>query len=275
MGNFKRYPSYSYLRAIYQTIRPTPSAIAGIITASSLLIYTKMPILWCFLRALPIVLVTMAGFVLNDIYDREKDRMRFRDKPISTGKLPVNMMKLSGVIALFSSIVIEMFFRSTLSLSVIIVTICGVILYSPVAHRAPIVKGLYTSMLCCAPFLYGATISGHSFPFRTYVILCIFVTGRELFLDYRHLREDLAFGIRTAAAYLGGQWSKALSWGLMWVGVVLLAMFANTSLGKLWGIATILALSLCTLVARESEESASRVTRLVILFGSLALSTTA
>jgi len=129
------------------------------------------------------------------------------------------------------SLTIDLLFNDVKSFIVILLTILGVIIYSPFAKRFPLFKGFYTSLLCCAPLQYGLTIAKVDMNLLLYIPIIIFITGREILLDIYDLEGDKKNNIYTIPIRYGVAFSRTVCWTLMIVGCSSLIFLSGNIIG--------------------------------------------
>ncbi len=61
------------IRMVWITARPITTFVAGLSTFVILIKKDLSPIFMDIMQTLPMILITMVGFILNDIYDYDKD----------------------------------------------------------------------------------------------------------------------------------------------------------------------------------------------------------
>jgi 4-hydroxybenzoate polyprenyltransferase len=223
-----------------------------------------------FIHALPICLVTMAGFVMNDIFDIEKDRMAGRPKLVAIGIVPIRSAKMFAWLLSFAALFIAILVSRGLSVAVINFALLGVLAYSAVAKYVPTAKGLVTAILCCAPFAYAAELSAIHFPLQLYLFLIVFIVGRELLLDVRDFYGDLASGIRTLAWHLGLSVSRIVGWILMFASLIVGIWYAN-GFGEYLFVAALASLIFCSWLYTRNEDLGLGWSRMTLLIGAVAV----
>lgn len=222
------------------------------------------------LHALPICLVTMAGFVMNDIFDVDKDRKSGKPKLVAIGLVSTRSARLFSWLLSLAAILVAIVTNRELSAAIIGVSLFGVALYSAVAKNLPLAKGLATAVLCCAPFAYAAELSGIHFPLQLYAFLIVFIVGRELLLDVRDFEGDWASGIRTLVWYIGLPFSRVIGWALM-VASLGFGVFYTTGLGEYFFVGALASLGLCGWIYLRNENLGLAWSRLTLLVGVIAV----
>ena len=270
MKTHKNYRNEMFM--ILKTSRVETSFISGILTSLIILTHSDSQLLQGFLRGLPIIFVTMIGFILNDIYDYEKDKASKKNRPICTDRLKVKAtLKWIILISILAS-VIDILYKDYTSLLVIMFTIVGVAFYSPFSRRIPLFKGFYTALLCCAPLIYGLTIVRYPINFYYLIPIVIFVIGRELMLDVFDLAGDSIYKLKTIPIYLGKWLSLNLSWLCMYLGSYILFVMAHNPAGNIFSALSLLTImSAYLLIYRKSNAFFEITTRIALLIGSVAI----
>lgn len=192
--------------------------IAGVPISLVLFVHDRTSVARALVSASPIILTTMTGFILNDLFDRRTDAMRGQLKPIANGDVPALWAAAAAVLMALSALAIAGIVARSYSVWVVVCALVGIAAYSPLARRFPVAKGLFTALLCCTPLMYASALSGYAFPAGYYVFLVLFIVGRELLLDVRDYQWDRLARIRTLAAVMSKRTSQVVGWLFMIVG---------------------------------------------------------
>lgn len=216
--------------------------------------------------------VTMSGFVMNDIYDLEKDRIAGKSRPIALGLLS-RASAWRGVVAFLVIALGSAHFGFGSSSALWIAVIATALFaYSPVSKRWPVVKGLYTAMLAMTPFLFAHDAVGFTLPTIILGLLLSYIVFRETLLDALDLKGDVAAGIHTIAHFLGNRAALAVGWVGMFATLVL-AFFALESFESKVALAVGLAFQAGSAVLFYFRVPYSvGITRITMLSGVLAVS---
>lgn len=251
--------------------RPITSLLSGFL---ALFVFVKIGAYTFldFYKLLPIVIVTMLGFVYNDIYDKEKDSLSNKKRPIASGKLS---SKLAFKYTLITSILVllfEIYFNNIYSFIAILITLTSVFLYSPLSRKFPLTKTFYTSLLCCMPFIYGYLASGN---FNINIIqllpIIIFIIGREIWLDSIDLESDKKYGIVTLSSKLTSETSKIISFILMFLGGVCILLIKQNDLAIYCTTISMSIIVLSFYLVKINENLAVNLTRISMFLGMIAL----
>jgi len=244
--------------------------ISGSCVFAALAVLSDLSIPTMALHSLPIVLVTMAAFVLNDLYDAPKDRLAGADKPVARGQVSLLATRFFAVGLMAGAVAVAALLRQGYSLYVVVAALIAVWLYSPTSRRIPVAKGLAAAVLCCVPLAYASAVTSVRFPPALYLLLITFMVGRELLLDVLDLPGDLKAGIRTLAAYLGPAPSRFAGWSLMAASLVALAARTDGTARYLF-VAALVSLGAAGAICRRDESKGLRWSRLTLLLGVLAI----
>lgn len=183
--------------------RPVTSMIVALFSWMIIVFNSEYDPIYAFFRVVPIFLVTGVGFIVNDCFDFDKDRYSGKKRPIVCGMLDIAYAKRAALILSFLIMMWELLFANVSSLLIILITLIGVFLYSPFSHKYPVLKGFWTSLLTCSPMLYAGSVVGVVIPYHLFILLSIFVVGRELLMDVKDFNSDKLFGLKTVPYYFG------------------------------------------------------------------------
>jgi 4-hydroxybenzoate polyprenyltransferase len=216
--------------------------------------------------------VTMAGFIVNDVYDKPKDALAFIQRPITVGLISSREAILgSGILFIIALCVTPVNVRS---LAILCITAVSVVLYSAFACRFPVLKGVYTAFLCCAPLSYGAAVGGGQFSNTVSAALMLFITGREVYLDIRDFDGDSRFGLRTVPVIIGISVAQRLAVTLMIVGGLFTLILVRSTIGYLAAVSSFVLLGLILAWPGIELHRRLQLTRVPMVLGSFALAST-
>ena len=213
--------------------------------------------------------LAMFGFAVNDIVDYDKDRAAGVQRPIATGTL-----SRQSAAWLAAALLVCAGLLSAIAGSggmVLAITGAALLLYSPIAQRYPLTKGVCVAGLCCLPLYYGTQVGDRHFPWFSYAVLSCFVLGREVLMDADELQGDTRAGVRTIAAILGGRQTARIGETFMLASAVVLIVLVRGGAAVLAAVATLV--SLACLFAWPALTAGRRIqlSRIPMLVGSMAL----
>lgn len=184
-------------------------------------------------KALPILLTCMCCFVLNDIYDLEKDRINHPHRPLPIGAISergamgIYFVLLTGtLLSIFAYISQEQYY---------IYLLCLIVFtnYNHVVSDFPLIKNFYVAtasalpILILRPSIFEVTIVD-----VVALAMMLFILGREILMDV----QDLTGDGKTLARNLGARLSVKLGFSSQIVAMFILAFNAR---GLMQWIATI------------------------------------
>jgi 4-hydroxybenzoate polyprenyltransferase len=175
-------------------------------------------------------LVTMSGFLLNDIFDYEKDKIGGRNRPICNDRLSRKIAGTTAILFSTLSIVFGLASGNDVAVHTIVAINFGVLAYSKFSKLLPWAKGLYTAILCCTPILLTYIGLDQRIDLPLLSVLFIFCFSRELLMDATEISSDMKSQIKTLAFHLGESIATAFSWFGMFTGTVLFLYFVSDSL---------------------------------------------
>jgi 4-hydroxybenzoate polyprenyltransferase len=240
------------------------ATVVALLAAASNLAWADITV-----HLLPITLVTMAGFVFNDLYDREKDRIAgAKKKPIADGRIGVTQGYLFAALLSGGALALAAAIERGHSFYVIMVALAGVTAYSFIARRVPVIKGFVTAVLCCTPLAYGSEVARVAIPGAVYAFFAAFVVGRELVLDVIHFPGDMRAGVHTLVAYFAPSISRIIGWTTM-AGSVVALMLGAHGLGRAGFTATLISLAGAGWMCTRDEANGVVWTRITLLLGAM------
>jgi 4-hydroxybenzoate polyprenyltransferase len=255
---------------LLRTGRPLTSALAASLSVFVLVAARIDDSVLLSRTFVAMALLTMCGFIANDIFDVDKDRRAAVLRPIARGLLSLAYARRGLLVLSVISFAIS---PATAGARIVwSATYALVLLYSLVARRLPLYKGIYTAALSCTPVAYAAAISGREIALVPLSILIVFIVGRETVLDALDSSADAAIGMCTVAHLLGER--RATIVGILAMSGAALAtvVLSNTVVGWLVASGACISLGLSTLWPELPMRQRIASTRLAMFLGSIALS---
>lgn len=209
--------SRNQLRCLLKTLRIETSIIPGIAVFSLGYISHGLSMFSAVVGGIIFTLITMFGFLVNDIFDYYKDKLAGVDRPIAKDQLSSINAILYALVLSILVIGISVFVDNEDSFLIVSSTLFVLIMYSHISKYAPIAKGFVTALLCLSPIAYSSSISDASASYLLYVFIFIFIFGRELVMDGMDYLGDAKSGLKTLPAYIGISKSKQYGWLLMFI----------------------------------------------------------
>jgi len=223
----------AYLLLAARSGRTGVSCIAGF--AGAVAVYRSPAFSWESVISMIIAMtfVTMSGFIMNDIYDREKDKLADKRRPITTGALSVTgaWCAVGGLIGASLALTYASF--GVGSVSILLGIAAALFVYSPVARRWPLIKGLYTAVLALSPFVFAYSAVEFVIPGGLALLLLVYIVFRESVLDALDSRGDMAAGVRTIAFYAGKQTVLMVGWIGMFIALIAAVILLDSRLSQI------------------------------------------
>jgi len=252
--------------------RPLTSIIAGILSGGTLAFRPGSDIEEITRAMVAFTCITMAGFVFNDVHDREKDRVKRIQRPITRGAVSIREAVLYALfLSLFAVFITP---GTTLARVTLIFTCLALIGYSYFAYWVPPLKGVYTAALCCTPLVYAVVLTRAHIPGSSYALLATFILGREACLDVLDLEVDANFGLRTLPQVLGPDLARRTGVLLMICSMAASVFIVSSPIGVAFVGASLG--SMLILVFWPGVDFRTRIlwSRLSMLLGAVALAST-
>lgn len=214
-------------------------------------------------------LVTMFGFVINDVLDYAKDAAAGVQRPIATGALGrAAALVYAGLLLVLTAVLARLVGPGS---GVPAMTAVALLLYTPAARCAAEMKGMYVAGLCVLPLYYGALITGQHASWGTYVVLLSFVTARETLMDAHEMAGDARAGMRTMAALLGRARARWMSAVVMVLALAALNFTARGVAGRVAAMISVAAIVVVLVWPGVEEGERIALSRIPMLAAAVAL----
>jgi 4-hydroxybenzoate polyprenyltransferase len=140
----------------------------------------------------------------------------------------------------------------------------ALLVYSPVARIFPLIKDAYTAVLCSFPLFYAAALTHKHVPSVVYILLLLFVFGRELLMDAEEREGDESAGILTIASRLGEVTTRIIAWLAMFVAAVISLAWPAQGWHFALGVIALMLLLITYSAERQRQVSMSRLPMLLL-----------
>lgn len=264
--------TFSKIKYVLVSSRPSTSMIAGVLVFSIVYKASLFTVFDSICLGLAYVFLTMYGFVINDVFDYEKDKKAGRSRPIAMDLLKREDGLRAAFALLIFPFLVSLFYYESKSFSVLLSAVVLLFMYSYISRNYPITKGIITSILCLSPILYSTSMIGYSASNTAYAAIFIFIFGRELFLDSKDYDGDKLSALKTLPYYFGVGNSKAASWTLMFAGTGLFLFSKLSAFGCFLAIFAFATLLISFLASFKNEEFSMTFSRLTMLSGAFLFS---
>jgi 4-hydroxybenzoate polyprenyltransferase len=189
------------LRSVCELTRPVtssiPALLTGVVAAAGVGISPGAVVR----GGLAMGLTAMTGFAVDNIYDLPADRVAGQPTPLTDGRLSLLQARvITAILALFAIVLSPHGIASRVTIAT---TVLALWCYSSAARWAPWFKNFYSASLVCVPLFFGSLIGGIRVPSAYYLVLALFMLGRESLIDVQQAETDRKIGFRTVALLLG------------------------------------------------------------------------
>jgi 4-hydroxybenzoate polyprenyltransferase len=235
---------------------------------------------YVYLAALSIILITIAGNLINDYFDVTADRINRPDRLIPSGKLTKKQV-LSISVSLFIVGNILLAFVSWNLLKLGLAATILLIVYTPFLKKRPLIGNITVALLLAMTPVAGALASSAFLNLKNAVLpsLLIFLLSfpREILKDGEDLIGDRKAGMRTFPIVFGIRKTRNLVVFFLWILIV--SIFAVSFVyGKLFAACAIpgIVFPISIMIKRSSSSpmwfsSTQRILKILILTGFISL----
>ena len=183
--------------------------------------------------------VTAGGNVLNDLLDREEDRVNHPDRPLVTGAIAVGTAKVLVVVLLVASLllIVPLVLGAPLLLAILAAAVAAVLSYEFRFKSEGLAGNGLVAFLTAAVFLYGGAAGGHVLLMLPFAAMAFFATlSREVIKDMEDAAGDVT---RATLPRTRGMGVASIVARLSAVAAIVLSpvpLFGLLSLGSVAGI---------------------------------------
>ena len=169
--------------------------------------------------AIPIFLMALCTFILNNINDADRDQVNHPDRPIPSGSISLHTAALVYSLVFVSCIITTRIFIDT---QVQYYYLGGLLLsinYSTIVNNLTYLKNPYAALGHALPIVLVGKVCGHdAVPAFLAPAVFLFSLGREILMDLRDVAGDGATWVKAVspASVIG------LAFGLQAISIVLL-----------------------------------------------------
>lgn len=199
------------------------------------LFYVTGDLLDSIVNSLPVLTISMCGFVINDLHDIDKDIINHPDRPLPSKRLSLFAASLIYFSLLTISLTLVKAYVAPRYVYLYLLFLISLINYNYVVQYVPSIKNLYVAAAGILPILILASLLP---PERSYariiVALFFFLFAREMLMDIEDSEGDEA----TLAKRIGLAKSRYIAFAAKAMGTIIILPRANTR----WGLAIFLAI---------------------------------
>ena len=142
-------------------------------------------------------LISAGGYVVNDFFDLETDKINKPSRPLPEGKVEAKSALVFSLILFLTGLLLSLLIKK-IAFILALTAVLLLVLYSFKLKRAPLVGNLVVSFVCGLAFVYGGMVARD---FRLSLIPAgfafLFHLGREILKDVEDVRGDLSVRAQT------------------------------------------------------------------------------
>jgi geranylgeranylglycerol-phosphate geranylgeranyltransferase len=233
-----------------------------------------------YLAALSVLIITIAGNLINDYFDVETDEINRPERPIPSGRLKKKQALLISISLFILGNSLLAFLDYNL-LKIGLAATFLLIIYTPALKKRPLIGNITVSLLLSLTFIVGAIASGAFLNLKNSILpasLIFFLSlPREILKDGEDFIGDREAGLRTFPVVFGIRRTRLLAVSTLWI-LILWILFNSFIFGKLFAICSIFGIVLPVLImikrARTTPTwfgNAQRVLKILIIPGIISL----
>jgi len=200
------------LKSIFIITRPVNIVITiiSVIVAAFISVQNYTLSFEILLAGIAASLTAASGYIINDIFDIEIDKVNRPDRPLPIGKISTKQAYIISF--LFGSIsLIISYLVSIPALIIVIVSHFILIIYSKYLKRIPLIGNITVAFLTGLVFIYGGVVAGNPSAAVIPAVFAFLVNLiREIVKDIQDIEGDSSAGLTTFPIKFGFQKSKAL-----------------------------------------------------------------
>nr|VFK17170.1 MAG: geranylgeranylglycerol-phosphate geranylgeranyltransferase [Candidatus Kentron sp. LFY] len=257
--------SVRILWTIAQLTRLDGSLLTGMVVFLPL--YVNGMELWNSLSlSVPVLFTTMAGFVLNDIHDSERDAINHPRRPIPSGAISKTVAMVIYFALLFLTLLAIKKYVTDKQIFIYLLFAVLMINYNFIVERFAYLKNIYVALTTVVPVcivFQQEVVEWMIWLFPAAIFF--FVLGREMLMDSIDLEGD---GI-TLVKIIGSRIAEVISFSIQFFGSFSLFFIADNAIQAI--LATLITIvTLGNMVAWKSKGARTviiRIMKLQFLFG--------
>jgi geranylgeranylglycerol-phosphate geranylgeranyltransferase len=143
-----------------------------------------------FAVSLPVFVICMCTFILNDIHDIHRDRINHPDRPLPSGDISPRSASIIYMSACGVALLLIGFFTDPYLHYIYLSAFVLAINYNVVVDTAPKLKTFYVASLILLCLILVGRIVGSPVNTKLLIAAFLFVLGRELLMDIQDIRGD-------------------------------------------------------------------------------------
>ncbi len=188
----------------FQLTRPQNNLIAALaVLVGALIGYPVVSFSKLFLACLSASFISAGGYVMNDYFDLEIDRINKPERPLPKEMLSKKSALLFSLLLFGIGLVLSVLIKLP-SFILAFISSFLLILYSAKLKKRLFIGNLTVSTICALAFLYGGLVgSDFTLSFIPAGFAYLFHLGREILKDVEDLKGDKSVDAKTIPIFFG------------------------------------------------------------------------
>lgn len=180
--------------------------------------------LWIGIAGTSALLITAGGNTLNDVCDREIDRLNRPERPLPAGMVSVRQATIWGSLLLLAGLGISYRLQITLFGMAMLVTVL-ILIYNLRWKRQPLIGNVVVALSSALCFVYGGLAVNTVLPTLIPAVFAFFFhLAREIIKDIEDMRGDRAQRATTFPIVYGEEHAIRLVIFILWILVILIPL---------------------------------------------------
>ncbi len=233
-----------------------------------------------YLAALSVVMITIAGNLINDYFDVKTDEINRPDRLIPSGKLTRKQALLISIsLFIMGNILLTFIDLNLLKLGLAATFL--LIVYTPFLKRRPLIGNIIVSLLLSFTIIVGAIASGAFLNMKNSILpaslIFLLSLPREILKDGEDFIGDREAGFRTFPVVFGIRRTRQLVVFTLWV-LILWVIFNSFVFGKFFAACAIPGIILPVLIMIKRAKTnptwfsnSQRILKILIMPGFISL----
>ncbi len=144
------------------------------------------------IAALCVFLVTSAGNVINDIYDRETDRVNHPERPVASGRISVPAARAYAILMFLVPVVIAIIYLNYSAVAIVLIAEALLVTYESRAKRLGMSGNVIVGSLVGLIFIFGGIAVGSAYKmYILFIMAALTNIGREVTKDIQDMEGDV------------------------------------------------------------------------------------
>jgi geranylgeranylglycerol-phosphate geranylgeranyltransferase len=236
--------------------------------------------LYVYLAALSVVIITIAGNLINDYFDVQTDEVNRPDRLIPSGKINKKQALIISIsLFVLGNILLTIVDFNLLKIGLAVTF--TLIIYTPFLKRYPLIGNIAVSLLLSLTVIVGGIASTAFLNLKNSILpaslIFLLSLPREILKDGEDLIGDRKAGLRTFPVVFGIRRTRKLVVFILWI-LILWIIFNSFIFGKFFATCAVFGIVLPVLIMIKRAKSTpiwfsntQRILKILVIPGILSL----